>query len=257
VQWNVNDNLHVRMAYMESLRPAVLIEQSLEPTEVAGFNQFFDDPPGTHAKRYGVGIDARIHQGIYGGLEASRREVQVPLVEFAAEGTVEEEAIGEEAYRAYLYWTPSYRWSASAEFRFNRYELEDQKDFPDDRVILVQMATVPLTLRYFHPSGFFAGLGATYVDQLVDTFPSRSLNAKGRDDFVTLDTAIGYRLPKRLGIVSVGVSNLLDEEFHFQDDNFRTVTPVPPDQFDPGPDLGGVSGFVPDRTIFVGVTLSF
>lgn len=33
VQWNVVDSLHVRMAYFETLRPAVLIEQTLEPTK--------------------------------------------------------------------------------------------------------------------------------------------------------------------------------------------------------------------------------
>lgn len=115
---------------------------------------------------------------------------------------------------------------------------------------------MPFTLRYFHPAGFFAGLGATYVQQLVETFPSLSPNARGRDDFVTIETAVGYRLSKRRGIISVGVSNLLDEEFRYQDDSFRTFTPIPPGQ-ETGPDLGTVSAFTPDRTIFVGVTLSF
>ncbi len=256
VQWNVNNNLHVRMAYFETLRPAVLIEQTLEPTEIAGFNQFFDDSPGTHARRYGIGIDTRMSDGFYGGLEVSLRDIEVPLVDFIADGTVQEEAVREEFYRVYLYWTPVHRWAVSAEYRFNRFELEDQRDFPDDRVILTQTTTVPFTLRYFHPAGFFAGLGATYVQQEVETFPSLSPESRGREDFVTLDTAVGYRLPKRRGIISVGVSNLLDEEFRYQDDNFRAFTPIPPGQ-EIGPDLGTVSAFTPDRTIFVGVTLSF
>ena len=97
MQWNVNNNLHVRMAYFETLRPAVLIEQTLEPTEIAGFNQFFDDSPGTHARRYGIGIDTRMSEGFYGGLEASLRDIEVPLVDFIADGTVQEEAIREES----------------------------------------------------------------------------------------------------------------------------------------------------------------
>ena len=60
----------VRMAYFETLRPAVIIEQTLEPAEIAGFNQFFDDQPGMQAKRYGIGIDQRFSESIYAGLEA-------------------------------------------------------------------------------------------------------------------------------------------------------------------------------------------
>ena len=37
------------------------------------------------------------------------------------------------------------------------------------------------------------------------------------DNFWIVDVSLGYRLPKRYGIVSLGVLNLLDEEFKFQD----------------------------------------
>ena len=120
---------------------------------------------------------------------------------------------------------------------------------------------MPVTVRYFHPAGFFAGLSASYVQQQVELLQfgeTKETNEIGSDNFVTLDMAIGYRLPKRLGILSVGVSNLLDEEFRFQDDNFRTSTPIRSDNLSRyPPDLGTFSNFIPDRTVFAGVTLSF
>jgi hypothetical protein len=39
----------------------------------------------------------------------------------------------------------------------------------------------------------------------------------GEDRFWTLDLSLGYRLPNRRGIVSLDVSNVLNEDFRFQD----------------------------------------
>ena len=37
------------------------------------------------------------------------------------------------------------------------------------------------------------------------------------DDFWLVDLAIGYRLPKRHGFITVGVANLTDEKFNYFD----------------------------------------
>jgi outer membrane receptor protein involved in Fe transport len=90
----------------------------------------------------------------------------------------------------------------------------------------------------------------------------RQLPFTDDDSFVLVDVGLGYRLPKRLGIVSLGVRNLLDEEFRFQDDSFRSrrlvanqdnqtnAIPIPGE-------FRGNFGFVPDRVIFAAITLSF
>ena len=39
----------------------------------------------------------------------------------------------------------------------------------------------------------------------------------GEDSFWVVDTAIGYRLPKRFGRLAFQVKNLFDREFSFQD----------------------------------------
>jgi outer membrane receptor protein involved in Fe transport len=61
---------------------------------------------------------------------------------------------------------------------------------------------------------------------------------------VVVDAALGYRLPKRWGILTLGARNLLDEKFLYQDDNFRTSDIRYP-------------FFIPDRVIFARITLSF
>ena len=59
------------------------------------------------------------------------------------------------------------------------------------------------------------------------------------DDFWLVDASIGYRLPKRRGIVSIGVANLFDEQFNFVDT----------DPFNPR--------VYPERLVFGRFTLAF
>jgi len=103
---------------------------------------------------------------------------------------------------------------------------------------------VPVTVSYFHPSGFFAMAGVTFVDQDVERLPG--FTNQGHDDFFVLDAAIGYRFPNRLGIASLSVHNLLDEGLHYQDDTFREFRDEPT-----------VGPYIPERTILGRVTLNF
>ena len=73
-----------------------------------------------------------------------------------------------------------------------------------------------------------------------------SLLPEGSDSFITVDAAIGYRLPNRRGIFSLQVTNLFDEEFKYQDDNFREFRDEPSS----GP-------YIPDRAILARVSLQF
>ena len=45
--------------------------------------------------------------------------------------------------------------------------------------------------------------------------PGKDLS-RSHERFWTLDASIGYRLPKRYGLVSLDVRNLFDEEFDYQ-----------------------------------------
>jgi outer membrane receptor protein involved in Fe transport len=109
----------------------------------------------------------------------------------------------------------------------------------------VETISVPVGVAYFHPSGFFAAAGLTYVDQDVEQLPG-SFSQGGHDSFVVVDVGIGYRFPKRLGIASLQVNNLFDEGFRFQDDSFR--------EFSDEPTIGP---YIPERTILGRVTLNF
>jgi outer membrane receptor protein involved in Fe transport len=76
----------------------------------------------------------------------------------------------------------------------------------------------PMGINFYHPSGFIAMVKAMHVDQNGTFLPEGSSTmSSGSDHFWVVDASLGYRLPKRLGLVTVGVKNLLNKSFRYQD----------------------------------------
>ena len=211
VQWDVTDKLRLRGAAFQVVKPIIVANRTIEPTQVAGFNQFFDDVNGTVSQVYGVGVDWQPMKNLFVGAEATWRDYEEVVEEVTVGGgggfTLSDQLDrNERIIRGYTYWNPIPEVSVSAEVIFDQYK-SDQSDldpgsdfFPEE----VETLSIPLTVRYFHPSGFFASLGVTYVDQEVDRYSVSTL-PEGSDSFVTVDAGIGYRLPNRRGVVSLGV----------------------------------------------------
>ncbi|MGC1954232.1 MAG: TonB-dependent receptor, partial [Gammaproteobacteria bacterium] len=223
LQWQLTENLRLRAAALRTAKPALVADQTIEPTQVAGFNQFFDDINGTKTELYGLGLDARLGSTLYAGVEGSRRALEAPLfVPPIAE--FETQDWREALLRAYLYWAPHANWAVSTEYQLDKFKIATTETIfplPVDVPTRVQTTSIPIVMRYFNRYGFFGALGTRYVHQDVDLSPA-SMFEQDSDDFFLLDAAIGYRLPKRLGILSMEVKNLLDEQFLFQDDSFRS-----------------------------------
>ncbi|HET6466943.1 MAG TPA: TonB-dependent receptor, partial [Geminicoccaceae bacterium] len=75
VTWNATRDLVLRAAWFQTTKPALANNRLLEPTQVAGFNQFFDDLDGADTTRYGVGLDWRVMPRLWLGAEATWRDV--------------------------------------------------------------------------------------------------------------------------------------------------------------------------------------
>ena len=77
--WNPLPSTTFAVRLFRVLKRKLITDQTLEPTQVAGFNQFFDDINGTEAWRYGVAIDQKFTKEIFGGIEYSGRNLKIPL----------------------------------------------------------------------------------------------------------------------------------------------------------------------------------
>jgi hypothetical protein len=216
--WNPLAATTVRAAVFRTLKRTLITQQTLEPTQVAGFNQFFDDANLTDVWRYGGAIDQRFSRDVFGGVEVARRDLKVPFLDVGADPAnppTREASWDEDLGRAYLFWTPHPRLALRAEYLFERFKRDEQ--VPEGLTEL-NSHRVPLGISVFHPSGWSASLTATYFNQEGDfTGAAATSFRSGSDEFWTVDAAINYRLPKRWGFITAGATNLFDTKFKFFD----------------------------------------
>jgi outer membrane receptor protein involved in Fe transport len=212
VTWNPFTNTTIRAAAFRTLKRTLITDQTLEPTQVAGFNQFFDENNATKAWRYGGAIDQKFSESLYGGAEYSYRDLDTPYFSDKVKNANWDENI----FRTYLNWTP-HKWiSLTGEYRYEDFDRD--KDFADGAKE-VTTHYVPLGINFFHPSGLSASLKGTYVKQDGEFERQGTLGdfKNGDDDFWLVDAALRYRFPKRYGFLTVGVRNLFDKDFEHYD----------------------------------------
>jgi tetratricopeptide (TPR) repeat protein len=230
--WSPNDALTLRAAWFQTVSRSLIDGRTVEPTQVAGFNQLYDDLLGTEMSRAGIGLDYRFSERLFGGIELSERSLTTPGG--FDDGDVDQD---ESLHRAYLYWTPSERVAIHGQAVYDDYS----SDAPlvTDAPTGVRDFFIPMGVRYFGPHGLFGGIMGTYVDQHVEleTQPASS------ETFWVWDAAIGYRLPRRQGTIMLQGKNLLDTDFNYQDSNFRTNEPVDP-------------RWIPARSVFLTISLA-
>ncbi len=232
--WQPTASTTFRAAYFSTLEGNSFSRQdiapSLEPTPVAGFNQFFAGLEGEEAERIGAGLDHRFSEELAGGIEYSVRDLEEPylaLPEFPEDPILEEEAdVREYAGRAYLYYAPAESWgnltrALTLEYQYDR--ARNEAEFTPLSYLRIETHRVPVQVRFFHTSGLAFGAGATWVDQdgLFQAPPTGpdpfTPPANAGDSFVTFDAFVGYRLPGRRGVLRIEARNLLGNEFQFQD----------------------------------------
>ena len=217
ILWNPFPGTTIRAAAFRVLKRTLITDQTIEPTQVSGFNQFFDDPEGTTAWRYGVGIDQVVTRRLFVGAEVSRRDLTVPTQDFTTTPvSVFTQDEQEDLARAYIYWAPLDWLALTAEYQYEKLKRDPLAENPEQ---LAESRThrVPLTASVFHPSGFSAAIRGTFVDQ-SGTFGDGSGGvARGSDTFFLVDLAVSYRLPKRWGLLTLEARNIFDTRIRFQD----------------------------------------
>jgi tetratricopeptide (TPR) repeat protein/outer membrane protein assembly factor BamB len=246
VQWQIVKGVEARAAAFRTVKPPLIAERTIRPTQVAGFNQTFDDSVGTEAWRYGVGLDIQFSKEIKGGFEVSHRSFSE--IVFQGDNMARDNR-DENLYQVYMYWTPHDQWALSGEFIYDQYRSNQNIDtsVPEK----VTTLSLPVSARFFSPTGLFAGVTGTFVHQDVQrrTAPS---DEDGNDNFFVVNLGFGYRLPQRRGLIGLEVGNVFDTSVSYQDDGFRQFRDSSADAIQPT-----ASPFIPERTFMARVTLNF
>ena len=242
--WQVDNGTTVRAAAFRTRARSLVANQTLEPTQIAGFNQFYDDISGTDSRRYGVALEES-QETLHLGVEVSKRNLEVPFLAALTNLTFKakwQEQMG----RAYAYWTPLKWLATSAEYQHEIFKRPATESFDkrDGTAGIPSLTTqqMPLGINFFSPEGVTTNLTATRIIQKGEF---ATVNQTGTtidyssDQFWVVDTSVSYRLNRRMGRITLGAKNLLDKAFRYHNTDIATTR------------------ILPERTIFTHLSLSF
>jgi len=239
--WNLSDATIFRLAAFRTVRLNIIDNQTISPTEIAGFNQIYDDFLGSESDRYAFGVDHSFNSRLFGGLELSRRRVS----RISDDLVLLDEEQREFAHKAYLYFPIDSSFSLLSQYTYEKNE-RDYIDGNSDpyRPAMLTTQAFELSGNYFSKSGLFAKISGTHIAQDIESILSTTGTASDSENFWISDATIGYRLPKRTGLVSLQVKNIFDKEFRYQSTFPGTSTPKS-------------SPYIPERAFFLQAQLWF
>lgn len=217
----------VRAAYFQTVKRALIGNQTLEPTSVAGFNQFYDDPEASLAKVTGLGVDfASPARTWFGGVEAVDRDLNLTEINIAVSPfAIATHDTDEVTYSAYLNWLPSRDWLFGARFEHEVFDRDDASA-GSERIVDLDTERLRLQVRHVMDNRVSLLLEPSWIRQ-KGTFYGLNSNYDGSDKFWILNASARYRLPGRNGEVSVAVNNLFDTSYQYQDTDPRNPRYTP------------------------------
>jgi tetratricopeptide (TPR) repeat protein len=244
-EWRLSPKLGVTATFQSNttLRAAVFSRlaspigrlQTLEPTQVSGFNQFFEDVGGTHSWNYGIGVDQQFASIVFFGGSWMRRDRTIPEATCPAPdpfagcsgqpgSVVVDRTSNDDLAAVYVNVVAGKRVAISVDWDLDKRAFDTTTMSPlflfQDRI---ETQRIRPQVRVFLPIGFFASVTGSHYDQEVDQFDDLTSPVRTTVEakFWTVDAAVGWRLPRRLGSISLEGTNLLDEQFGFYEQSLQ------------------------------------
>ena len=219
VLWQLTQSTTLRWTSLGGTRRLLPGNQTLEPVQVAGFTQLYDDPFGTVARQMTAQLDQRVGDRLFLGGGAGIRRLSVPFTAFDAFG----QPIGartpwtERQGFGYANWLMSDSVALSLQSTREAFERSVDNQGIGSFLKLTQWVT-PLTLQWLSPSGIGASARATYLSQngIFCAANAFVCDLEGTESTVFVDLGVSYRLPRRFGSIGIDLLNVFDEKFKYQ-----------------------------------------
>lgn len=244
VVMNVTPATTLRLALIQGVKAFKFEDQSLEPTQFAGFNQVFDDLDGTRWRRTAARLDHRFDSGITAGLEWSGRALEVPglgcdpVNECRADWS-------ERLHHAHLAVPLSRSAAFLVSWRYERLRLNEDPSALRQLPYLTRTEILPVGLWLKLGPRLSTRLEAVRVRQQADVtdalFGGADISRSER--FWLANGRLSYVRPGRSLGVSLAVFNVFDRRFAFQDTDISGNPKVPL--------------FFPSRTVLVQANVQF
>ncbi|MEJ2622425.1 MAG: FecR domain-containing protein, partial [Candidatus Thiodiazotropha sp.] len=229
-QFNPTTGSELRLAAFRNRMSVISpsLYETLEPTQIIGFNQLYDDYNKTDYWAYAAEYKHQLSHNLHAGFSSVFRELEteIGLVDFSTlpPGNTSQLIEHEDLNTVFwLNWATSPFWSFGVEYSYNRSDLA--KNIQSNSVVLAPDGVVdlkthqlPVSISYYHPLGFSTTLTATYYDQEGEFVNKTGTETQhGEDNGVSTNLAFNYRFPNRRGSVSLGINNIFDKHINFED----------------------------------------
>ncbi len=221
VLWRPVESITVRAAYFSMIQRPLPAGQTLEPVQVAGFSQMYDDPYGTVSDQVAGAVDIRLGQRLYLGASAVSRQMDIPY--FPSNVTV---PWSEDQVAGYVRWLPTKAIALSLQAISEDFERTQQNQGTGAFLSLRQLR-VPATFQWFRPSGITAVFRVSYLHQngVFCAALTPTCDLPGTEESTVADIGLSYRLPRRAGTISLDVLNVFDKQFRYQSVDTSTLVP--------------------------------
>ncbi len=233
VKWQLFDNAALRLAYFESLKKPLTSEASIEPSQLAGFNQIFDDQAGSKSRQKGIGFDIRASTHQWLGVELLSRKIDIPFVGATLVAREDKDIVN-------VYWGWAREpWAVSVNYEREQGEVLSGGDTLINVPYDLCTQRVPIEFRWLAAADLTLSATTTYIDQNGKILANESTDAqRAGDNFLVTDIAVNYRF-QRVEL-SVMMKNLFNKSFEYQNSDFFDSTP-------------NFSLLIPERSAFASV----
>ena len=213
--------VNARVAYYRTLKRPLINNQTLEPSNIVGFVQVYDEPQGADSQNYAIAFDYSKTTSLLMGTEFTKRNLLVPLL---SNGKQIDEGQNERIGRFFVSWLPTKNFSLNMSYEY----LDQERELTNSITLNVpyELTTqkIPLSLKFFSNYGFTYAMTASYFNQEILEYKSvsgQTIKNSDSDSFTIVDAEINYKLPKRAGKISLIINNAFNQDFKYEDTTFR------------------------------------
>ncbi|WP_431688607.1 FecR domain-containing protein [Hahella sp. NBU794] len=208
VEFTPTEQLTFRLATFRSLKRDIAADRTIEPAQILGFNQLYDDPNGSDVKTYAAATDYKLGGRFGAGLEAMRRTVDIHPKLLQAEPERPHHEF--ENYKLYYFGVLSPSATVDIAYEYEDQDLED-KQFGTGSIYRVKTHSLPLGVTLYLPRHFSMRMESIYTDQKVKASFASGDQRDFDANLWTFNVRLDYKLPRRFGELQFGVDNLFDK----------------------------------------------
>lgn len=223
IVWELSDKTTIRATLFRDI-PKSAFSVTLEPTQIVGFNQAFNDFASLvvqDAKRAGIALDHQFERKTSAGISYLYSDLESFVLAEAPENNKIFDS-NQKLLTAYFYYIATQNFSFRTEYVYTEFKE------PGDSIVTIirklKTHQLPVGLNYFYSDFLSASIVGTYYKQ-DGIFANDEV---GEDSFWLVDGSFSFHLPGRKGKLSLGIKNLFDTSFKYEDRENNTF--INPDQ---------------------------